>query len=129
MRKSIGLLAGSTVLKAVPLFIAAIAAIALTFPWPAPGPVPTLTEFEAGLLIVFYAFVGFESAVIPAGETKDPSSDLPRAIFITIGVTTLLYFLVQLAFVSALPGGGDRRQSAADRPRRVAGRTGRAPRS
>ena len=105
VRKSIGLLSGLTVLKAVPLFIAAGAAIALTHPWPMPEPVPTLTEFEAGLLIVLYAFVGFEQAVVPAGETRNPASVLPRAIFITIGVTTLLYFLVQLAYVSALPGG------------------------
>ena len=106
VRKSIGLLGGLTVLKAVPLFIVAIAAIAITFPWPAPEPVPTVTEFEAGLLIVLYAFVGFEQSVVPAGETRNPARVLPRAIFITIGVTTLLYFLVQLAFVSALPGGG-----------------------
>jgi amino acid transporter len=106
VRRSIGLLAALAVLKAVPLFVAAGAALALTFPWPAPAPAPTLTEFEAGLLIVFYAFVGFENAEIPAGETKAPSRNLPRAILITIGVTTLLYFLVQLAFVSALPAGG-----------------------
>jgi basic amino acid/polyamine antiporter, APA family len=105
VRKSIGLLTGLALLKAAPLFIAAVAAIALTYPWPAPTPAPTVTQFEAGLLIVLYAFVGFENAVIPAGETKNPSLNLPRAIFLTIGVTTLLYFLVQLAFVSALPGG------------------------
>jgi len=105
VRKSIGLLGGLTVLKAVPLFIAAIAGIALTFPWPAPQPIPTMTEFEAGLLIVLYAFVGFEQSVVPSGETRNPARVLPRAIFITVGVTTLLYFLVQLAFVSALPGG------------------------
>ena len=106
VRKSIGLLSGLTILKAVPLFVAAGLAIAFTFPWPAPQPVPLLSEFEAGLLIVLYAFVGFEQAVVPAGETRNPSRVLPRAIFITIAVTTLLYFLVQLAFVSALPGGG-----------------------
>lgn len=106
VRKSIGLLTGLSVLKSLPLFAAAIAAIALTYPWPAPAPAPTLTHFEAGLLIVLYAFVGFESAVIPAGETKDPSNVLPRAILFTIAVTILLYFLVQLAFISALPGGG-----------------------
>ena len=105
VRKAISLLASLAVIKSVPLFVTAIVAIALTFPWPAPAPVPTLTQFEAGLLIVFYAFVGFENAVIPAGETRNPSTVLPRAIFITIAVTTLLYFLVQLAFVSALPGG------------------------
>jgi amino acid transporter len=106
VRKSIGLLAGLAVMKAAPLFIAAGVAIVLTYPWPTPAPVPTMSEFEAGLLIVFYAFVGFENAVIPAGETKNPASVIPRAIFLTIGVTTLLYFLVQLAFVSALPAGG-----------------------
>jgi len=105
VRKSIGFLSGLTVLKAVPLFIAATAAIAITFPWPAPTPAPTLTEFEAGMLIVFYAFIGFEQSVVPAGETKEPRRNLPLAMFITLGVTTLLYFLVQLAFVSALPGG------------------------
>ena len=105
VRKSIGFLGGLTVLKAVPLFAAAAAAIALTFPWPAPNPLPTFTQFEAGLLIVLYAFVGFEQAVVPAGETKEPGRNLPKAIFITIAATTLLYFLVQLAFVSALPDG------------------------
>ncbi len=104
VRKSIGLLSALTIMKALPLFIAAVAAIAFTFPWPAPEPLPTLTEFEAGLLIVLYAFIGFEQAVVPAGETRNPSRVLPKAIFATIGVTTLLYFLVQLAFVSAVPG-------------------------
>ncbi len=106
VRRSLSFLGALTLLKALPLFLAAGAAIALTFPWPAPDPQPTLSQFEAGLLIVLYAFVGFEQAVVPAGETRNPSIVLPRAIFITIGVTTALYFLVQLAFVSALPGGG-----------------------
>jgi amino acid transporter len=66
---------------------------------------PPLGELEAGALLVFYAFVGFENVVVPAGETKRPGKNVPRAIFVTIGLTTLLYFLVQLAFVSALPGG------------------------
>jgi basic amino acid/polyamine antiporter, APA family len=127
VRKSIALLAGLGLLKSVPLFIAAVAAIALTFPWPAPTPVPTLTEFEAGLLIVLYAFVGFENAVIPAGETRDPAHVLPRAILITIAVTTLLYFLVQLAFVSALPGGaGDRTAPLIDLGSWLAGPLGAA---
>ena len=105
VKKALALLGGLTLLKALPLLGAALAALALTFPWPPPGPMPALTELEAGALLVFYAFVGFENVVVPAGETKRPSKNLPRAIFVTIGLTTLLYFLVQLAFVSALPGG------------------------
>jgi len=105
-KRALRLLGGLTFLKAVPLLIAAIAAIALSFPLPAPGPLPEFSQLETGALLVFYAFVGFENGVVPAGETKRPESNLPRAILVTIGATTLLYFLVQLAFVAALPGGG-----------------------
>lgn len=105
-RRALRLLGGLTFLKAVPLIIAAIAAIASSFPLPAPGPLPEFSQLESGALLVFYAFVGFENGVVPAGETKRPEINLPRAILVTIGTTTLLYFLVQLAFVAALPGGG-----------------------
>lgn len=106
LKRALAVLGGLTLLKALPLLVAAVAAIVLTFPWPAPGPLPPLGELEAGVLLVFYAFVGFENVVVPAGETKRPGAVIPRAIFVTIGSTTLLYFLVQLAFVSALPNGG-----------------------
>lgn len=106
VRKALGLLTGLTVLKVLPLLVAAIAAILISLPLPPPGQPPPLSEFEAGMLLVFYAFVGFENAVVPAGETKRPQRALPVGIFVTLGTTTLLYFLVQLAFVAALPGGG-----------------------
>ena len=103
IKRALALLGGLTLLKALPLLLAALAALALTVPWPQPGPLPPLGELEVGVLLVFYAFVGFENVVVPAGETRRPEVALPRAIFITIGATTLLYFLVQLAFVSASP--------------------------
>lgn len=105
LKRALAVLGGLTLLKTLPLIVAALAVLALTVPWPAPGPLPELGTLEAGVLLVFYAFVGFENVVVPAGETKRPATVLPRAIFVTIALTTLLYFLVQLAFVSALPGG------------------------
>ena len=105
LKRALTVLGGLTLLKTLPLIVAALAVLALTVPWPAPGPLPELGTLEAGVLLVFYAFVGFENVVVPAGETKRPGTVLPRAIFVTIGLTTLLYFIVQLAFVSALPGG------------------------
>jgi APA family basic amino acid/polyamine antiporter len=105
VKRALALLGGLTLLKTLPLLIAALAVLALTFPWPTPGPLPELSTLETGVLLVFYAFVGFENVVVPAGETKRPGTVLPQAIFVTIALTTLLYFLVQLAFVSALPGG------------------------
>jgi basic amino acid/polyamine antiporter, APA family len=106
VERALRLLAGLTLLKALPLVVAALAALVLFGPVPAPSAAPALSEFEVGALLVFYAFVGFENLVVPAGETKRPESTLPRAILLAIGATTLLYFLVQLAFVTAFPTGG-----------------------
>ena len=107
VRRSLRLLGGLTIFKALPLLLLAAVAIVLTFPPPNPGPPPPLTALEAGVLVTFYAFIGFENVSVPAGETRRPERALPRAIFATMGAVTLLYFLVQLAFVSALPQGAD----------------------
>ncbi|WP_310468936.1 APC family permease [Sphingomonas sp.] len=125
VKRALALLGGLTLLKALPLLVAAISALVIAFPPPAPGPLPALSEVEAGVLLVFYAFVGFESAVVPAGETKRPEIALPRAIFGTLAITTVLYFLVQLAFITALPGGGsDDKAPLIDLGRWLAGSTG-----
>lgn len=127
VKRALRLLAGLTMLKALPLLVGAIAALILFAPIPAPGAPPPLSEFEAGALLVFYAFVGFENLVVPAGETKQPGTTLPRAIFISIATTTLLYFLVQLAFVTGFPAGGaDKDAPLVDLARRLAGPAGAA---
>jgi len=101
MRRALAFLSGFTLLKALPLV--AVAIVALVLFWP--PPVPTVSHgtgsLEAGFLIVFYAFVGFENSVVPTGETKEPASTLPRAVGLTILVSAVLYFVVQLGYVSA----------------------------
>jgi APA family basic amino acid/polyamine antiporter len=104
VRPAMRVLGGFTVLKTVPLILAAIAALALAGV-PAPGPLPPVSQVEAGVLIVFYAFVGFENATVIAGETRNPERTLPRALLATIGSVALLYFVVQLAFVAFFPTG------------------------
>jgi amino acid transporter len=52
-----------------------------------------LGVLSSGLLVVF-AFVGFEGIVNIAEEVKDPRRTIPKAIFITLAVTTALYILV-----------------------------------
>jgi amino acid transporter len=104
VRGAIGVLGGLTFLKTVPLILASVAALAIAGV-PSPGPLPPLSEVETGVLLVFYAFVGFENATVTAGETRDPARTLPRALLGTIGTVALLYFLVQLAFVALFPTG------------------------
>jgi amino acid transporter len=58
-------------------------------------------------LLILYAFIGFENSVTPAGETSNPTRNIPRALIATIVGTALLYFLVQLAYVAVMePGAG-----------------------
>jgi amino acid transporter len=100
VKRAIRALDALTVLKAAPLLgMALFALIAVAPSWPSAGPVPAPTELEAAALLVFYAFVGFENSVVPAGETADPRRTIPRALIVTLLGTMTLYFLVQLAFV------------------------------
>jgi amino acid transporter len=101
MRRALAVLSGFTVLKALPLVIAALTALILFGPPPTPVIPSGVGRIEAGFLVVFYAFTGFENAVIPTGETKEPNRTLPRAIVLTTFATSLLYFIVQLGFLTA----------------------------
>lgn len=101
IRRAIRALDAVTVLKALPVLGFAVAALVLfAGSIPAPGPMPPLSGVEAAALLVLYAFVGFENSLVPAGETKDASRTIPRALIATVGGIALLYFLVQLAFMA-----------------------------
>jgi APA family basic amino acid/polyamine antiporter len=56
-----------------------------------------------GGFLAFYAFVGFEDMVNVAEEVHHPERTIPRAIFIALGLSTLLYALVAFAAVATLP--------------------------
>ncbi|MCZ8373796.1 MAG: APC family permease [Beijerinckiaceae bacterium] len=57
---------------------------------------------SAALLAVF-AFIGFEHLVNISEEMKDQRRTLPRALFITLGLTGVIYALVVLIAVAAVP--------------------------
>jgi amino acid transporter len=52
------------------------------------------TLARSSILLIF-AFAGIEAALVPGGEVKNPARTVPRAIFLGIGVVTLLYVLLQ----------------------------------
>lgn len=69
-----------------------------------PGSSPDPGAFSQSVLLLVYAFTGFEMATIPAGEVRDPQRNLPRALFIAILVVAALYILIQIVCVGTLPG-------------------------
>jgi len=60
---------------------------------------------EAVLLLVF-AYGGFESMVIAASETRDPRRDTGPALVIAGVIVTVMYSLLQLVIVGVLPEAG-----------------------
>ncbi|MGQ0704260.1 MAG: APC family permease [Gemmatimonadales bacterium] len=64
---------------------------------------PGLGEFSVSVLLLVFAFSGFELATITAGEARDPRGDLPRALLIAMGVVVACYVLVQFVAIGTLP--------------------------
>ncbi|MDY6859705.1 MAG: amino acid permease [Pseudomonadota bacterium] len=56
-----------------------------------------------GAVLAFFAFIGFEDIVNMAEEVEHPERTLPRAILISLLVTSLIYAGVSLAAVRAVP--------------------------
>ncbi|WP_204113674.1 APC family permease [Shimia biformata] len=63
-------------------------------PWVAVG---------AGALLAFFAFLGFEDLVNMAEEVRDPNRNMPRAILLSLVITTIIYCIVAYAALRALP--------------------------
>jgi APA family basic amino acid/polyamine antiporter len=57
---------------------------------------PTSGAVARASLLLIFAFLGVESALVPSGEIKDPSRAVPRAIFLAMGAIALLYVCVQV---------------------------------
>jgi APA family basic amino acid/polyamine antiporter len=93
-----------TVLKLLPLILLVFLGISQTNPEIfAAADIPPLDSLGETMLIVFYAFVGFESAVIPAGEARNAKRDIPLALVRTILAITVFYFLIQIVTISVAP--------------------------
>jgi amino acid transporter len=90
------------------------------------GPHPTAGAFSQSVLLLIYAFTGFEMAVIPAGEIRNPQKDLPHALLIAIGVVAVLYILIQVVCVGTLPELAQSQKPLADAGTRFLGTAGGA---
>src|SRR5258707_5299817 len=114
-----GVRAGSTVQSALMVLkIAAIAALVLAaflFVKPAVEPsvlldrpvsMSLLTAFGAAMTPVLFAYGGWQTSSFVAGEMKDPSRDLPRALLIGVIAVIILYMAVTFVCLRALGAEG-----------------------
>jgi APA family basic amino acid/polyamine antiporter len=90
------------------------------------GPSPSTADFSKSVLLLVYAFTGFEMATIPAGEVRDPQRSLPRALLIAILVVATLYIMIQVVCVGTLPGLAQSQKPLADAGSQFLGAAGGA---
>ncbi len=119
-----------TVAKLVPLFLVAIAgSFYLLTGHPAapelPGGAGPGAWLKACLLLVF-AYGGFETALTPLSEAKNPRRDAAFALFTALITCTLLYSAIQWVVVGILPDPAHSERPLADVARLVFGNGGAA---
>lgn len=52
--------------------------------------------------IIFFAYIGFEEIVQLSEETRNPTKNIPRAVLLSIAITTVIYVVVAACAVSVI---------------------------
>ena len=68
------------------------------------GAPPAMAPFSTSVLLLVYAFTGFEMTTAPSGEMRDPRRSLPRALLIAIASVAVIYLAIQAVCIGVLPG-------------------------
>jgi APA family basic amino acid/polyamine antiporter len=93
-----------TVLKVLPLILLVLLGLQhVTAGTLIPSASAIIDDLGGTTLLLVYAYVGFETMAVTAGETAEPRRTLPRALIRTVIGTGVLYFLIVLVFISVIP--------------------------
>ncbi len=96
VRPGVRLVEVITVAKLLPLLALVACGIWYVNPeylrWPG---LPAGAAIGKTAIVLIFAFVGLEVALVPSGEVRDPARTVPRALFSALAITTTLYLLIQ----------------------------------
>ena len=65
--------------------------------------IPEMSGVFAAAALIFFAYIGFEQMTRLSEETKKPTKNIPKAIIVSIAVTTVIYMLVAISAISIIP--------------------------
>ena len=102
----LGVSSAFTVAKLLPLTAFVVLGLALLPLAPVvrpPAPPPGTGDWLEVILLLVFAYGGFEAALMPLGEARAPRRDAPVALFAALGICALSYTAVQLVVILALP--------------------------
>lgn len=104
VRDGVRTLAIFTLLKVTPILILVLVGLKeVTGDVLLPSAMPSADDFGGLMLLIIYAFVGFEAATIVSGETKSPRRTMPSTLVYTVIATSILYCLIMLVYIAVLP--------------------------
>ena len=93
-----------TIAKLTPLLLFVVLGLFFLTPQAFTAPTtPSINSFSKAVLLLVFAFSGFEMAMVPAGETRNPQRQVAFALLISTGVVTLLYVAVQIVCIGTIP--------------------------
>jgi amino acid transporter len=74
-------------------------------------PAGPFKSWRDAILLLVFAYGGYETALMPGGEARNPRRDYPFALFVALVVCTVVFTMTQWVIISLLP-----QASITDRP-------------
>jgi len=93
---------------------------------PAESAPPPAGSWLQAIVLLIFAYGGFEAALISTGEARNPRRDAPFGLFAALVTCTVIYGLIQWVVVGVLPDPGHSERPLADVARIVMGQGGAA---
>ena len=120
----------SVVAKLLPLLVLSVVGVGFLIMHPPHLAMASSQADAAGwfkaILLLFFAYGGYETTLISGGEARDPRKDAPFALFVSLAVIALLYTVLQLIVVAVLPDPAHSERPLADVARVLIGGPGAA---
>ena len=66
-------------------------------------PAPDTNTLALAVMVLIFAFSGFEVATINAGEVQNPAKAFPYALFFTVTLVLVFYLAIQIVAIGTLP--------------------------
>lgn len=86
--------------------------------------VPEFSSFSSTVLLLVFAFGGFESILVNSGEVKNPKKNLPFALLLASLIIVILYILIQIVSIGTLPALASSEKPLAEAAGLFMGKTG-----
>jgi APA family basic amino acid/polyamine antiporter len=87
-------------------------------------PAASRGDWMESVLLMVYAYGGFEGALFVGGEARDPRRDTPVALLVALAIVAAIYTAVQYVVIVTLPGAGSSARPLGDAARVFLGPAG-----